>query len=179
MRAELEAAARERVRREQEEKAKADLARQKEALRLALLERLASEEVVIERNSRWKALIPFGVGQFQNRQDGLGWFLLASETALLVGSVVAGGLSFYYDTQANSALRDNTGLAPGYNDYANKAYLTANVLGGLFAATAIAGVVQAQITFVPEWPTVRKRQLPQLSLHPIVSPTFMGLQGQF
>ena len=46
------------------------------------LERLASEELHVRHNSRWIALIPGGVGQFQNDQDALGWTLLGGEAAL-------------------------------------------------------------------------------------------------
>src|SRR5262245_13328700 len=37
------------------------------------LERLAREEVVVVKNRRWIAAVPFGVGQFQNGDTALGW----------------------------------------------------------------------------------------------------------
>ncbi len=46
--------------RQQEERARAN------ALRVAGLERLAQQETVITPQTRWLALVPFGVGQFQN-----------------------------------------------------------------------------------------------------------------
>ena len=48
------------------------------------LEKLASEETVIHVNSRWLALVPFGVGQFQNRQTALG-----EDSAILGAAQVA------------------------------------------------------------------------------------------
>lgn len=76
----------ERVRKAQEEKARAELERQKAAVRLAMLERMAGTEVVTTQNSRLIALIPFGAGQFQNGQTALAWTLLVSEGLFAVGS---------------------------------------------------------------------------------------------
>ena len=72
----LEAIQAEKVRKAQEEKAKIEASRQQAAERLALLEKLAAEEIVVDRNSRWIALLPFGVGQFQDRQPALAWMFL-------------------------------------------------------------------------------------------------------
>jgi hypothetical protein len=57
----------------------------KDRERLRTLEQLARQETLIFRNRRGFALVPFGVGQFQNREAGLGYTLLVSE-------VLAGGL---------------------------------------------------------------------------------------
>ena len=51
-------------------------------VRLALLEELAGTETVVERHSRWLALVPFGVGQFQNGQTADGWLFLVGEGLL-------------------------------------------------------------------------------------------------
>src|ERR1019366_3268638 len=53
----------EKARQAEEEKTRLEAERQKQALRLAMLEKLAATEVVVERRSRWLALVPFGVGE--------------------------------------------------------------------------------------------------------------------
>src|SRR5262245_33265473 len=53
--------------------------------------RLAGQETIIVKNSRWLAAIPFGVGQFQNGQTGLGYAFLISE-ALLAGTSITAGV---------------------------------------------------------------------------------------
>src|SRR5690606_28215553 len=47
------------------------------------LEQLATQEVVIAKNSRLVASIPFRVGQFQNGSNSLGTVVLVSEGLLL------------------------------------------------------------------------------------------------
>ncbi len=56
--------------------------------RLVQLEKLASREVVVEKHERWIAAVPFGVGQFQNRDNSLGWFFFGSEL-LTAGAALA------------------------------------------------------------------------------------------
>jgi hypothetical protein len=172
----------EKVRRALEEKAKLEAERQKQALRLAMLEKLASTEVVIERHSRWVALVPFGAGQFQNGQTTEGWLFLVSEGLFGVGSAVAGGFSFFYSAhgtqvynQGDSATGVSYWKASGY------AAITGDVLAGGLLLTAIAGVVHAQATFVPERVEMRKREIPTLSLtvKPVVGPGGLGIAGTF
>jgi hypothetical protein len=169
-----------RVQKEQADKAKAELARQRAALRLAMLEKLATDEQVVERNSRWMAMLPFGVGQFQNGQDGWGWVFLSTEGLLVVGSSVAAAVSVFDQSQANDAVgRQDNDTAVVYNQNARTAAYVDEALAGGFLLAAIAGVVHAQLTFVPERVTVRKRALPRLSLSPVVGPTGIGLAGRF
>jgi tetratricopeptide (TPR) repeat protein len=179
LREKLAAIQAERVHQEQEERAKVESEKQKAARHLATLEKLAAEELVIERNSRWKALIPFGVGQFQNGQDTLGWLFLTSESVMAVGSFVGAGLTLYYETQANDLNLHHDPTALAYNQRA----ITASLVGDLFAAgffaVAAGGIVHAELTFVPERVQVQKRALPPLSLAPMVGPTGLGILGRF
>ena len=101
MRDKLAAIQAERVRQAQAAQAKLEEEKQRQARRLAMLEELASTETVIERHSRWFALVPFGAGQFQNGQTAEGWLFLIGEGLLAGGSVVASGLSVYYGQQRN------------------------------------------------------------------------------
>jgi tetratricopeptide (TPR) repeat protein len=179
LRDELAASQAEKVRKAQEEKAKIEAERERAALRLAMLEKLASTEVVTERSSRWLALVPFGVGQFQNGQTALGWVLLSSEVLAVAGSFVGAGLSYYDQTQANDALQHNDGTASGYQQRAQQAALAGNLFAGGFFLLGAMGVLHAELTFVPEHVEVRKRAIPNLSLSPSVGPGGLGLVGTF
>jgi hypothetical protein len=176
LRARLASIKADQARVEQEARARAEAERQREAARVAMLEKVASEEVVRQRASRWIALLPFGVGQFQNGQDTLGGLLLATEAALVVGSGISAGISLYDSGKANDALRRYDPTGPQYQQYAQVAATVGNVLTAGFALVAIAGAVQAQIAFVPERVQVRKRALPPLSLAP-VSPLVLSGAG--
>lgn len=170
----------ERVRKAMEEKAKLETERQKQALRLAMLEKLASTEVVIERHSRWLAFVPFGVGQFQNGQTAEGWLFLTSEALLGIGSAVGAGVSYYYASQAYSASQaNNSTVANAYNSAARWAAITDDLLVGGFAIAVIGGILHAQATYVPERVEVRKRAIPPLSLTPVVGPGGIGVVGRF
>lgn len=170
MREELASLQAERVRQAQEQKAKADAERQKAALRLAMLEKLASEETVVQRNSRWLALVPFGVGQFQNGQTALGWTFLATESLLVLGSAVGQVVTLYNVNQMNAAVASGSTTAEGYHDRAWDAYVATDLFTAGFALVALAGIIHAQVTFVPEHVTVRERPLPPISLAPLLLP---------
>jgi hypothetical protein len=149
----------ERARHQQDEQAKLDAERQRAAARVAVLEKLAGEEIVIERSSRLIALLPLGVGQFQNRQDTLGWAFLVSESLLAAGSAISAGLTLYNEANANGSLQQGDTLrANGYEGRAK----------GDWAADAAFEHVQ-----------VRRRVLPSLSLAPAVGPGGVGVIGRF
>jgi hypothetical protein len=170
----------ERARQQQDEQAKLEAEKQRAAARIAMLEKLAGEEIVIERNSRWIAVLPFGIGQFQNRQDPVGWTFLVAESVLGAGSVVSAALTLYNETNARDALaRNDTAQAMGYNERARTAWWANVAFFGGFAATAVAGVVHAQATFVPERVQVRRRALPPLSFAPVVGPGGVGFVVKF
>ncbi len=170
MREELAAILAERVRQEQEEKARVEAERQKAAQRLAMLEKLASEETVLHVNSRWLALVPFGVGQFQNGQTALGWTFLAGQSLLIVGSAISQLVTIYNVNQMNDAIRSGSSTAVGYHDRAEDAYLATDLFTAGFALAALIGIIHAEVTFIPEHVEIRPRPLPPLSLAPIVLP---------
>ncbi len=170
----------EQVRKVQEEKAKAEGERQKAATRLALLEKLASTEIVTERHSRWVALVPFGVGQFQNGQETLGWAFLSTEVLFAVASFGAAGVALYEQQQANDALRRHDQLeAPSYEQRAQYAAIVGDSFATAFFVAAVGGVAHAQLTFVPEHVETRKREIPPVSLVPFAGPGVVGLRGTF
>jgi hypothetical protein len=189
MREELAASLAEKVRQAMEEKARIEAERQRAALRLAMLEKLAGEETVVHTNSRWFALVPFGVGQFQNGQTALGGVFLATQSLALVGSLVGQIELLYYENQMNDAVRGGSAMASqAYHDRAFASYLVTNIFSASFAVLAIAGIVHAQITFVPERIEVRHRDLPPVSWTPWLAPltgreggggAVFGLRGTF
>jgi hypothetical protein len=196
MREELAASLAEKVRQAQEARAKVESEKQKAALRFAMLEKLASEETLIQRNSRWVALVPFGVGQFQNGQTTLGWVFLTTESLLAIGSGVGAAAAYYNEVQANDALlQGDTVTAPQYQRLAQDAFVVGNVFAAGFALAGIAGIIHAEMTFVPERVEVRARPIPPLALTPMFLPApgapgrteaarpwdgaLVGVQGRF
>lgn len=176
----LEAIQAEKVRKAQEEKARIEESRQKAAQRLALIEKLAGEELVVERNSRWRAVVPFGVGQFQNRQWTLGWMFLSSESLFAIGSAIGTGAWLYNVGHENASLAlGGRNAALQYESRAQSAFVVGDVFAAAFAAAAVAGIVHAELTFVPEFAEVRKRAIPPVSLCPTIGPGTLGFKMTF
>jgi tetratricopeptide (TPR) repeat protein len=146
--------------------------------RLRQLEKLASEDVVMEPHSRWIALIPFGAGQFQNGQTGFGWFLLSTEALLLAGALTTIPIYLTQLHDSSAAYQQglqNVPIAQQYLDRANQARIANLVFNGALDFTMIAGVVQAQIVFNPEVRRVRIRtHAPPSPGAPDRSPTSPG-----
>jgi tetratricopeptide (TPR) repeat protein len=160
------------------ERAEKEANEQRVAQRVATLERLASEERIIERRSRWIALVPFGAGQFQNGQKALGATFLTVEGLLVAGSVVGTAVALYNENQIGAAgFQDGT--ASQHQGRAERAAKVGDVFAAGFLLTAIAGVVHAELTFVPERIEIHKRPIPPLALVPIVGPGIIGLAGSF
>jgi hypothetical protein len=176
LREKLAAIQAERVRKVQDERAKTEAEKQKAAAHLAMLEKLASEEIVTEKNDRWRALLPFGVGQFQNGQDALGTAFLSGELALALGSFVGAGLTLYDTGQARAALARYDPSAKAYQQHGQVAAIVGDLFAAGFFLAAAAGIVHAEATFVPERSEVRKRSLPVVSLSPLVTPTGVGFR---
>jgi hypothetical protein len=129
------------------------------------LERLkaqAGEEKITVRNSRIVASIPFGVGQFQNRQPILGWVFLGAEVAAIAGTAVTFGMYRYARDRENEELSGFNRLSPQYRDRAETIRLVNLGFAGGFLAVAAIGVIQANAAFVPETPEKKKRDLPPL-----------------
>lgn len=163
---------------EEADRVRAEQEKVSQAKRLAMLEKLASEEVVVERHSRWVALVPFGVGQFQNGQTGLGVAFLVGESAFAAGSLIGAAFAIYDEARTNAATASGT-ASPTYHSWADLAALLGNVSIGACALTAVIGVIHAQLTFVPDRVEVHKRAIPALSLTPLIGPTGVGLAGTF
>lgn len=161
--AEAEAAARKRARDAAEEE------------RLQRLLDLAKIERVEVRNSRWIALLPFGAGQFQNGDRGLGVLLAVSQVLLAGASVTTYAL--------HEGLRDERPIPEQRSDaqFAERAYRYTNQASIVaLVAVAVAGIIDAQIRFHEAHVTERKRSLPpELLAKPKLSFTGDGFRLQF
>ncbi|MDX2054414.1 MAG: hypothetical protein SFV15_18580 [Polyangiaceae bacterium] len=141
--------------------------RAREELRVKALERFAATETVTYLNRRWIAALPFGVGQFQNGNDGLGWVLLSSE-AILAGTALVSTVAYVnLETTGVNALNsrstatDQAVLDSSVNRNLRAWYTLSTVSGYGFAAVALGGVLEAQLNFVPEVSFTRRRELPE------------------
>ena len=167
----------EQRRRDAEEKARLQA-------RVKRLETLASQETVVVENSRLVALLPFGIGQFENRRNGLGWLFFLTESVAVLTTVALFIPYRYNIDQANSVWNDPTPVPLHqrielYDQYAAVAQnlRTADLITlGALGAIAITGIIQAEIDFKPRFSYVRNRQI---SVSPAISPGFVGLTGQF
>jgi hypothetical protein len=148
-------------RREAELQEQRAAAQEAEALRLkrrenlARLRTLAEDHTIEVRNSRWLATVPFGVGQFQNGQRGLGVALAMAETFAAVTSVVT-----YFGHQGMVGDRA-TASNSGDLEQRERIWRAANWASfGTFAVLAIAGIVDAHVRFVPARVIQSPRPLP-------------------
>lgn len=176
------------------ERAAAEEARkraQAERRRVVMLEKLASEETLITRNRRWFASVPFGIGQFQNRDYTLGAIFLASETLLLATAITATSLELANMSEAQGG----SGLTEPEAERLNKNIETAQIVSisatGALLLVMAGGILQANLAFVPEFRDgTRPRKIPKLeanghslSVKPLVAPSAggaaIGVTGAF
>jgi hypothetical protein len=154
--------------------------------RMAELERMAGHEAVVQRNSRWIAAVPYGVGQFQNREEGWGWLFLTSEVLLTAAATTAVSIQLSLHSQAEG------GQTTKDTDEINRRLKLAHSievgsLAGLIGVMGI-GILQAQLAFVPEFrlndrPRKVQGASPKPKLEPSLAPTtggaMFGLSGTF
>jgi hypothetical protein len=179
--AKLQAIEREQFRRAAERRAREDAEREKEAARLKMLEKLAGEAEVTEKHSRWTALLPFGVGQFQNGQRAAGWFFLGAESALAVGGLVAVPVYIVDLTNATSAYGNTTAaraISQQYLDRANAARDVNLAFYGALAGCVIAGAVQGELAYVPDPVKIKPRSVPDAA-PPNVTPAAPAVSFSF
>jgi len=161
------------------EKARQEALAKRQGAYVALLEKAASEEHITKENSRWIALLPFGVGQFQNGRPVAGYIFLTTEASLLIGTGVTFGMYRYDIGNATDALAANANTTQNdkillYAAYIDRAKQTRWVNLGLvlgLAAEALAGIIEAQINYVPTLISVKKRPLPRLPDAPANDPS--------
>ena len=150
--------------------------------RLVQIEPLAATLEVEQRNSRWIAMLPFGVGQFQNRQRGLGLFFAIGEILLAGASI---GTFLWHQFVAGVAADTASALPPAPPTPAQLEVESAEQLSRIlniaslsaFAGLAVIGIVEAQARFVPVFRSTRQRTLPAARLLP--SPGGLMLDVRF
>ena len=165
-----------RVQAEQEQReAQAEASEEQKEKTKRLIELASVERVEVQR-SRWIAMMPFGIGQFQNQHESLGLVLAVSEGILLGAAVTSYFLhESLRDEDPRDEVLDDARLAEAGFRYSNRISL------GLFAAVAVAGIVDAQIRFKPTLTYERRRPLPKNleELNVSVGPGGVAVSGRF
>ncbi len=184
-REELDGADEIRRQQESERQQAAERVKQAEKRWLDAVVKQASEEQVVVTNSRFVAALPFGIGQFQNGSRSLGWAFAISQAVLGSTSIITKQMFTYYrgfdQRIANGAERELL-----YNNQVISLRINQATFAA-FSALAIAGIVQAQVAFVPQKLVVNKRPVParpaitSLQLSPTLSPNMfgVGISGAF
>jgi len=177
----------ERVRHAQELAAQQEARAKRERLRVAGLERLAQEVTVITPRTRWLALVPFGVGQFQNGNKPLGYVFLSSEVLLAASTLTTLGVETHLVLATSQVGKPDPSNTSRINDW----YTAFKYSSYAWLGVSLIGVLEAQLSFVPEQRRIRKRPLPSelrpetssLRLVPNAAPVpggaVLGVSGQF
>jgi len=164
---------------------------ERERERVAELERLASIETLVRKNERWMAWVPFGLGQFHNDDQTLGWIFLTSEVALAGTAITATSIELGLHARADGGRapldsRDLTSKVRAAHQVGTVAWLA-------LIGVAVAGVVEANLSFRSELPAgQRRRPLPdslrpadpgsdpaKISVTPAVGDGWVGVSGAF
>lgn len=168
------------------EAARAALEAEVERLRAengAMRTELEGERTVSVPRSQWLMQIPFGVGQFENGEEGLGWFFFVTEALATAGLGISLALHLAYVAElqslgtATEARVDQVNFALGVLGPLNWSF------AGALAVLGISGIVQANLAFTstrvvrvpgraepaPASPTVSLR----------LGPGVVGLAGTF
>ena len=170
--------AQEKARSEAEKRARAAEERRRQEAWLVRIKQMATEEKITVHNSRLVALLPFGAGQFQNRDPVLGWTFLVSESLLVLGTMVTVPLFIYASGRATSQGFDFDNRAAIYQSRADTIQTVNLSMVGALAAVAVTGIVQANLAYVPEISYTQKRELPpQARLAPTLAPITRSESG--
>ena len=143
---------------------------------VAEIQKLASEERVVKTSSRWIAAVPFGVGQYQNGDVGLGVFFSVTQALLGATSIATGAVVLSLDAAFDP--HNPTVDVPALQAKVNLLVLVNRIAFATWAAATVAGVVQAQVAFQNEKLVTRPRPAPpRPSLAPSVSMVPGGASG--
>jgi tetratricopeptide (TPR) repeat protein len=155
---------------------KAQLAKEKKAAEeaeraaqrewLEKVKKQAAEEKITVKHSRLIAALPFGIGQFQNRDPVLGWIFLGAEVAAITGTAITFGMYNYARGRADEEKNGSNQLTPQWLNRAEDIrVVNLGFTIGLIGAAAV-GITQAQIAFTPEAAVTKPRDLPPLEKRP-------------
>ena len=148
----------EKARRQAAERQRDDNARWAYMLQL---ERLAREEVIVTKNRRWIAAVPFGVGQFQNGNNALGWVFFGTEAALGITALTALSVHTHLQTKVDEAKERGASADPNVNQRLSDWHLALELSTYGMLGVAALGIAEAQLSFVPEVRSVRERPMPK------------------
>jgi hypothetical protein len=158
---EIRAAEQARIEQAQAEARQRERRLELERTRTRALEQLAQQESVVVQNRRVLAFVPFGVGQLQNRQEALGYTLMASEVLLGGFSIAAVAVQSQLAATAEQQRREGRFVDEEQQQSQQSAWGYARTISFWgFAALALGGVLQANLEYVPEFRETRKRPLP-------------------
>lgn len=159
---EIRAAEQARIKQAQAEARQREQAMAQERARMAALEELAGQETRVIQNRRILSFVPFGVGQIQNRQETLGYTLMASEVLLGSLSIAAVVVQSRLAAQADETRRTGASVNEQKLEQDQRTWSNVKTLSFWgFAALAVGGVLHAQLEFVPEFRETRPRKLPR------------------
>ena len=142
--------------------------------RMDVLIKMASTEHVVVHHSRLTAMVPFGVGQFQNGHDTLGLTLAIVEGLLYATAATTYMLHDSLDGRTPENL-DEARFAERAYRYGNQAAV------GLLVLVAVAGIVDAQVRFQAVHSYDKERPLPPelLEQEPDISVSPTGVRLRF
>jgi hypothetical protein len=106
-------------------------------------------------SSRWIALIPFGVGQFQNHDVARGVYFAVGELLLAGTSIGSYFYSYHLATSAPPASE-----VAAVNAKLDTVTVVNRVAFASWAALTLAGVIEAQLNFGPKRAAVTATPIP-------------------
>ena len=150
--------------------------------RLKRIEQMAAEVQIIQTRSRLIAALPFGAGQFQNDDVGLGVFFATTQVAAIAGSIISGAIGA--DLQQVRCVVDGLDCAELSSQYTLVQTFNWLSMGATISLIA-AGIIEAQLSFEETTVRYQKRPIPApITIEPEVGTTdtgglFIGLRGSF
>ena len=155
---------------------------------IELLKEQAAEKSIVRSNSRLVALVPFGAGQFQNDDVGLGVFFAVSQTLAISSAIVSYGVASHFanvDPNQTDPATDQPVSREGLEENFTTARTVNWVSAAPTGALMLAGIIEAQVSFREGDETTEQRDIPpEPELTPTVETTesggiLFGIHGSF
>jgi hypothetical protein len=141
---------------------------------------LPSAEPSSPRGSRWIAALPFGIGQMQNGDVGVGIFFAAGE-AVLAGASLATYWTVDYIASVNPSQRSPTHQpidVPALNARITTLTMVNRATFAGWAALTAAGVFEAEVSFGPRH-AARTRLSGSITAAPLPGGGMAGIRAAF
>ena len=147
----------------------------------ARLQEEMNQELSVEvPRSQWLMQLPYGVGQFENGEEGLGAFFLVSQALLTATLITSQSLQLAY---ANDAVRDHDILHDERLEQFQALNASLEILNWSSAGTllllAAIGVVQANVAYHPTRTVRVPRSPPPISANVQITPLSLQFSLQF